>query len=124
MLPLRLAEGALPILAEWKTAKALLSRTRAALAPFFGGKTPELGEAALVRLKAGGHLEWGFADAGHSFHLPIVPSPGAWVYSGGEAAVLPVGQLTFVNRRVLHSAINLGEHPVIHLVIDAKLTEE
>lgn len=124
LIPLRSAEGPLPILAEWKTAKSLLSRARVALAPFFGGETPELGEAALVRLAPGGHIEWGSEPAGHSFQLPIIPSPGAWVYSGGEGQVLPVGQLTFVNRRVLYSAINLGDHPVIHLVFDAGLTEE
>ena len=94
-------------------------------APFMDGKTPELGAAALVRLKAGGLVEWAkdegpYAEAHRSLYLPIVPSPGAWVYCGGEAAVLPVGQLTFVNRRMLYSAINLGDHPVITLVCDVR----
>ena len=121
ILPLRTAEDALPILAEWKSAKALLSRLRVAAAPLTGGKTAELGAVALVRLKAGGYIDWSREEGEfHSVQLPIVPSPGAWLYSGGEAAVLPVGQLTFVNRKVLYSAVNLGDHPVIHLVTDVR----
>ncbi len=120
-IPLRSSESALPILAEWKTAKTLLSRLRVAAAPLVGGKTAELGQAALVRLKPGGHIEWGCDETDYlALHLAVVPSPGAWVYSGGESAVLPVGQLTFVNHRVLYSAVNFGDHPVIHLVVDVR----
>jgi hypothetical protein len=124
LLPLRSVDGPLPILNEWKSAKALLARLRVAAAPFFG-VTPELGEAALVQVRAGGFIEWGMRESDWcSFHLPIVPSPGAWMYSGGDGAVLPIGQLTFVNRGVLHSAVNLGQHPVIHLVADARKTDD
>lgn len=121
ILPLRSEESALPILAEWKSAKALLTRIRTAAAPFFGGETPELGTAALVKVIGGGYVEWGIRESDWvSLHLCIVPSPGAWTYSGGEGVVLPVGQLTFINRNAIHSAINLGHHAVIHLVVDAR----
>ena len=123
MLPLRGPDGPLPILAEWKSAKALLARVRAASAPFTGGKTGELGEAALVHLKPGGFMEWTWEDTEyarlhHRLHLCVVPGPGCCIFSGGESGVLPVGMLTYVNRRVLHSAVNFGETPAIHLIVD------
>ena len=123
LIPLRSEEGALPILAEWKSAKALLARIRVAAAPFMGDRTPDLGQAAVVRLKPGGFIEWSREEAGTSLHLPIVPCPGAWVYAGGEASVLPVGQLTYVNRRVPWSAVNFGEHSVIHLIVDVSVPD-
>ena len=120
LLPLRTEAGPAPILAEWKSAKALLSRIQAAASPIFG-ETPDLGAAAVVRLAPGGFVEWQtLASDWSSLHLCIVPSPGAWTYSGGEGAVLPVGQLTYVNRAVMHSAVNLGNHPAIHLVVEAR----
>jgi hypothetical protein len=125
LLPLRSGEGALPILGEWKTARALLARVRNAAAIWLGGAA-ELGSAAVVQVCAGGFIEWQVEPdlTYRTLHLPVVPSPGAWVYSGGDGAVLPVGQLTWVNRAVPWSAINLGDHPVIHLVVDVKLPDE
>lgn len=121
LLPLRSAEGALPILSEWKTAKSLLARIRAAASPLTGGKTADIGASALVRLRPGGFIEWRRDETDYvAVHLAIVPSPGAWVYAGGECSVLPVGQLTFVNHRVLYSAANFGEHPVIHLIAEVR----
>lgn len=51
-------------------------------------------------------------------HLPIRTNPAARMYSGTDAAHLLPGQLTIVNVRVPHSAINLGEWPRVHLVVD------
>lgn len=128
VLPLRSGDGPLPILAEWKSAKALLSRIRAAAAPFMDGRTPELGAAALVQLRPGGFVEWSADETPvdqsySSLHLCLVPAPDAWVYSGGQCAVLPVGQLTYVNRRVLWSAANFSPTPAIHLVVDVRRAE-
>lgn len=125
LLPLRSAEGPLPILAEWKNGKALLSRLRVAAAPLVGGRTAELGQAHLVRLKPGGFVDWGRDETDWlSLHMAIVPSPDAWVFSGGASAVLPVGQLTFVNHRVLYSAANFGDHSVIQLVVDVRAPDD
>ena len=119
VLPLRSAAGALPVLAEWKSAKALLTRLRAASAPAFEGRTPEIGEAAVVQLAPGGFVEWTRDEArGPHVHLCIVPSPNAWVYSDGSGAVLPPGQLTLVDHRKLWSAANYGDYPAIHLVAE------
>lgn len=119
ILPLRSAAGPLPILAEWKSAKALLTRLRAAAAPAFDGKTPEIGEASVVQLSAGGFVEWSQDEArGPHAHICIVPSPNAWLYSGGDSSVLPPGQLTLVDHRCLWSAANFGDYPAIHLVAE------
>lgn len=124
-LPLRKGDEDLPILAEWKSAKALLTRIRTAAAPYFDNQTPDLGDAAVMSMRPGGALDWSveegeYAESHRLLHLCLIPAPGLWVYSNGEAAVLPVGQLTFVNRRALHSVVNFGEHTGVHLVVDVK----
>ena len=129
MLPLRSQGGPLPILSEWKSAKALLSKVRNAAAPLLGGKAGVLGEAALVRLAPGGYMEWTcetseYALAHHRLHLCVVPAPGCCVLSGGESGVLPVGMLTYVNRSVLHSAVNFSDTPCIHLIVDVRAPDD
>lgn len=114
-----------PIMSEWKSAKALLLRIAAAAAPFNNGETPDLGKAMVVSLKAGGFVDWHidegpYAEAHLRLHLCLVPSPGAVLYSGGDQHTPPVGQLTFVNNRVLHSAVNLGPVPRVHLIVDVR----
>lgn len=126
VLTLRDHDGPLPILAEWKSAKALLSRIANAASPIFGGEVPDLGVAELVKISAGGVIPWNAEEPSEwvSLALCIVPAPGAWLYSGGEAAVLPVGQLTIVRRDLLHSAINLSNHPSITLVLRVRKTDD
>ena len=125
ILPLRSRDAALPILAEWKSAKALLTRLRAAAAQGFDGRTPEIGEASVVQMIGGGHVEWSADDArGPHAHICIVPAPGAWVFSGGDSSVLPPGQLTLVDHRQLWSAANFGEYPAIHLIAELYLADD
>jgi hypothetical protein len=125
-LPLRTETRALPILSEWKSAKSLLSRVANAAAPLFGNQTPDLGAADLLRIRAGGVVPWAVREPTGwlSLALCIIPAPGAWLYAGGEAAVLPVGQLTLINRQALNSAVNLSNHPSITLVLDARTPDD
>lgn len=128
-LPLRNEAGPLPILAEWRSIKALLSKVRVTAAPLFDGRSGVLGTAALVRLAPGGFMDWTSEDSDYArdhlrLHLCLVPSPGCCVFSGGESGLLPVGMLTYVNRLVLHSAVNFGETPAIHLVVDLKKPDD
>jgi hypothetical protein len=53
-----------------------------------------------------------------------VPSPGAWVYAGGEAAILPVGQLTYVNARTPNTALNVGPVAYTQLFVDVRIQPE
>lgn len=116
-----------PLLQDWPSARAVLrqiaeshlrrSRCQAAF-----------GKIMVVSLKAGGYVDWHidegpYAEAHDRFHLCLVPSPGARIFAGGEAAILPYGQLTWINNRTLHSAINLGPCSRIHLIVDIRKPE-
>ena len=112
-------------LREWKSGRALLSRIKAGAAPFFDGKSAELGDAAVLAVKPGAWIDWHadegeYAESHLRLHLCIVPSPGAYVFCGIENAILPVGQIVFVNHRVLHSEINVGDYTTYKLVVDVK----
>jgi hypothetical protein len=92
------------------------------------GHEPILGKAMVVSLKAGGHVDWhvdqgAYAEAHDRFHVCLVPSSGAMTYCGGLGASLPVGQLTWINNRALHSAINVGSNPRINLIVDVRKPE-
>lgn len=115
------------ILDKWPSARQVLEkiieshRRRA-------GMDPVLGKAMVVSLKAGGHVDWhvdkgAYAEAHDRFHVCLVPSAGAMMYSGGLGGSLPVGQLTWINNRILHSAINVGSNPRIHLIVDIRKPE-
>lgn len=115
------------LLAGWPSARNVLAkiaeshRRRAGLEPVFG-------KAMVVSLKAGGHVDWhvdegAYAEAHDRFHVCLIPSAGAMMYSGGLGLTLPVGQLTWINNRVLHSAINVGFNPRVHLIVDVRKPE-
>jgi hypothetical protein len=92
------------------------------------GVEPLFGKAMIVSLKAGGWVDWHtdqgpYAQAHDRFHVCLVPSAGALTFCGGMALNLPVGQLTFLNNRVLHSAVNFGNNPRIHLIVDVRKPE-
>ena len=114
-----------PIMKEWKAARITMLKIRNAAAGLNGGKPVQIGKAMVVSLKVGGHVDWHtdegeYAEAHLRLHVCLVPSPGAWLYSGGEAANIPVGQLTFFQNRVLHSAINTGPCARHHLIVDCR----
>lgn len=113
----------LAILREWKSARALLSRLRAAAAPFFDGRTPELGRAWIEVLPPGSGAPW-HADAGDypsqvvRTRTCLIPCPGAVSYSGLASAVLAVGMVNLVDHQLMCSEVNHGEHARTHLVVD------
>lgn len=115
------------LLDGWPSAKAVMGkiaeshRRRAGLEPIFG-------KAMVVSLKPGGHVDWhtdqgAYAEAHDRFHLCLIPSSGAVIFSGLQSAMLPVGQLTWINNRELHSAINAGTNARIHLIVDVRKPE-
>lgn len=123
LLPLRTEDGDLPIMAEWGSAKALLSKVRAAAAPILGGKPGILARASVVQLGVGACVPWAaddddYAQTVHRLLLCLIPSPGCWVYSGSEGTIPSVGMLTLVNHEVLHSVINTGQNPCTQLIVD------
>lgn len=114
-----------PLLAEWKSAQGLLNRVRNACANAIGGQSVTLGKAMLVALKAGGHVDWHvdegeYAERHDRLHLAIATNPAARLLSGLESINLPVGHMAWMNNRILHGALNLGDWPRIHLIVDVR----
>ena len=114
-----------PVLKEWKSARAMLARIKDALQPIVGKAPVTFGKIMVVRLKVGGFVDWhidegAYAEKHDRAHLCLLPSPGAWLYSGGEVAQPPVGMLTYMNNRALHSALNTGPVPRVHLILDVR----
>lgn len=116
----------LPILKEWRSAKALLARLRASAAPFFNGVTPELGKAWLEIVPPLSGTPWtseagDYVEAHVRTRTCLVPSPNALSYSGISSAVLLVGIVTQVDHRLMCSEVNHGEHARTHLIVDVKV---
>ena len=89
---------------------------------------PVFGKVLIRALKSGGYVDWNVADGAYAdsynrYCLNLIPSPGAWLYSGGNGTVLPQGQLTYFDNHVLNSAINLGPCAQVNLVVDIRKHE-
>ena len=84
----------------------------------------DLGRAYLEMLDPGSDTRW--QSVGGIFatlHLPLRTNPDAIMYSGRENQHLLPGMLTIVDTR-LWSAVNRGEWPRVHLVVDVKRTQD
>lgn len=117
-----------PVLKEWKSASAMLTRIRNGAAPFFGGQVPDIGRAYIEQLRPGGKIDWNietgaYAEAYVRLHLCLVPTPGAFLYSGTQSMCLPWGQLAVVEHRIWNSAMNFGNWPRTHLVVDVRRSD-
>lgn len=58
------------------------------------------------------------------FHLPLQTNPGAQVYLDGDWFHLDEGSVFLFNNGCIHTAVNDGDSPRLHLVWDARLTRE
>lgn len=111
-----------PVLQDW----AAMRRMLAAMADLLDW--PLFGKIMIARLPAGATIGWHidqgeYAERHARYHVPLATNSKAWLYSGGEAASPPVGQLTLFNNRVLHSAANFGQSPRMHLIIDVRISQ-
>jgi len=84
-----------------------------------------LGKVMIVALRPGGKItphvdEGAYANAYDRYHLPISTNPTAEMFAGGETQHIPVGQLTWFNNHVLHSACNMGAFSRVHLIVDVR----
>lgn len=84
-----------------------------------------IGKVMLVSLLPGGFVDWHtdegeYAEMHRRFHVPVTTNPGAIMFAGYESTHIPVGQLTEINNRVMHSAINTGPTPRVHLIFDVR----
>lgn len=114
-----------PLLHDWPSARQVIEAIAASHLRRTG-EEPNFGKIMVVSLKPFGWVDWHvdmgpYAEAYNRMHCCLVPSPGAWLYSGGEAAILPMGQLTYFNNRTLHSALNMGPIARVHLICDVRM---
>jgi hypothetical protein len=114
-----------PVLKEWKSAGAILTRIKNGAAQFFGGEVPEMGRAYIETLKPGGKIDWHVEDGDYAaahvrLRLCLVPNPAAHLFCGLTSRCLPWGELVRVEHRVLHSAVNLGNWATVNLVVDVR----
>lgn len=133
LLPLRARDGEgeaadLPILKDWKSGKALLTRLRSQLAMFNQGKPVRLGEAALEQLDTGASTEWcededEYSLAVFRLRISLVPSAGDWLYCNGAQISPAVGHIINYDHTKLHSAVNFGPCRRIHLIVDVMRPE-
>jgi len=119
-----------PLLAEWPSARRVIaaiarSHERRTQQQFGTAIEPSFGKIMVVRLKAGGFVDWhvdqgAYAEAHDRFHLCLIASPAAFLYSNGQAAVLQPGTLAFFDNRKLHGEVNFGPIARDHLIVDIR----
>ena len=128
ILRLRSETSDLPILREWRSAKALLARYRAAAAVFSDGVQPDLGQVWIEQLPGMHGTPWlleedDYAQAHIRTRIALIQSPDAWTFSGLQSAILAVGMVNEIDHRSLCSEINLSAYPRTHLIVDVKKPE-
>lgn len=114
-----------PLLTEWPSARALLEDVGQQITKHLGAANLQLGQVVVRSIRPGGFVGWhsdefAYAMHHHRFQLLVSPCAGGCWYSGGELLAPGVGNLTYINHRVLNSAVNLGPVPQISLIVDAR----
>src|SRR5712691_7616392 len=109
---------------KWVELRNVVSRLKRIGDELLGPPGIEWGCIYLEMLDPGAMLSWRpgrtgpYAERFVRAHLPLRTNPGAMLYRGVEGVHLPQGQLAIVSSQVPQSAINLGEWPRVHLIID------
>lgn len=118
----------LPVLTDYRNAKALLARLKAGAAPFFDNIAPLLGMAWIEVLPPHSGTLWearedDYAQGHVRTRTCLVPSPGAISHCGQVSANLLVGNVTALDMKLLCCEVNHSEHPRVHLVADVKVPD-
>lgn len=116
-----------PVLKEWNSGRALLSRIRSRAAPFFGNRTPQLGLAWIESLDPLSGTPWRAEPESEGLarlRTCLVPSPGAISHSGQQSALLSVGLVNLIDHRALCCEVNHGENARVHLVVDVRIPDD
>lgn len=117
------------VTARWVELANTVKRIKRIGDQFVGGEGIEFGRIFLEMLDPETALPWRVNSAPYfqhfaRAHLPLRTNPAARQFVGTESAHLLPGQLTVVNMRGLSSALNLGEDPRVHLVLDFRRKAE
>ena len=114
-----------PLLMEWPSARLLLEDIHKLIVGHIGVQNPQIGQVIVQSLGPDAHIPWRtdnspYGQRYNRFKLLVSPCTGGCWYSGAEALAPVMGNLTYVNHRLLHSAVNLGPVPQISLIVDAR----
>lgn len=110
---------------KWVELKNFLGRLKREAEKLVG--PIDLGRIWIEMLDPGVTLPWKtesgpYIERYTRVHMALRTNPAALMISGSEAASPAPGWVTAVNVRV-HTAINMGQHPRVHLVVDFKKKE-
>ncbi len=113
----------LPILSEWKSARAAIQKAASSAAMMFNGDIPIVGDAGIQRWLPDEVLPWrkggGDYDLRHVRTFTCLwPSPTARIYSGTEGIIPQVGAMTVFDHLALHSIVNLGPSALVMFMVD------
>jgi Aspartyl/Asparaginyl beta-hydroxylase len=119
--------GDLPILTgerKFGSAVSFLQRFRNEAAKLTR-QPADLGAVWIESLLPGSHTPWLQSDDTDmlTVHIALASNPQALFYCGGEGGQLGVGYCNVINTQALHSAINLGTSPRVHLVLRVRRPE-
>lgn len=119
----------LPIVKEWKAARAILSQYRSATPAFFSGQTAELGKAWIESIPAMVGSPWLVEDDDYAQSVvrtrcSLISVPNGYSYSGDDKVLLGVGVVNFIEHRSLCSETNPSQFSRIHLIVDVKRPDE
>ncbi len=128
ILQLRSPDEDFPLLKEWKSARAVLTRIQAGAAPLLGGKPVKLGRVWIETLDGGRGTPWAqeedeYAQSHIRTRTCMIPTHDAYSYSGNFRELLNVGVINFIEHRILHSEVNFSPYPRTHLIVDIKKPE-
>lgn len=119
----------LPILKEWRSAKALLTRFKGTATEMLKGEPVVLGKAWIETLPGNHGTPWTieedeYAQAHIRTRTCLVPVPQAYTMSGEEKVSIGVGMVNVVEHRILHCEVNFSPYPRVHLIVDVRRPEE
>ena len=115
----------LPILKEYRSAKALLRRIEAEAQAFVKDQPVVLAKAWIETLPGLYGTPWEMHtseyDNGHvRTRTCLIPVPLAFTCSGQAKVRLDVGVVNVVEHRILHCEVNYSEFPRTHLIVDVR----
>ena len=116
------------LMQSWPSARGLLQAIRDSHIRR-AGEEPVFGKVLIESLKPGGFIDWhadssAYAATYNRFHLCLKQAPGNFLFAGADWRTLAPNELTFVNNRALHSAVNFGPWDRIHLIADIRIPDQ
>lgn len=109
----------LPVVRDWVNLSTLLNKTKTLVS------AEPMGVAFIEEIPPRSVKPWAqevgeYFELYRRFQLPLAINPGCIMYAGNEFLHPQVGHLIETNPRMWNSAVNFGDHPRYHLVMDIR----